>query len=98
MKRIVMMMCSAIAALLLATNLFAQSHPSTNNRSEQFILDSMRMELDLASIETRHEMYDDSLQHQLDAQSINSDTIEEVSQLMIPISFFAFIILSARFL
>lgn len=93
MKRIVMMMCSAIAALLLATNLFAQSHPSTNNRSEQFILDSMRMELDLASIETRHEMYGDSLQHQLDAQSINSDTIEEVSQLFIPISFFAFIIL-----
>ena len=93
MKRIVMMMCSAIAALLLATNLFAQSHPSTNNRSEQFILDSMRMELDLASIETRHEMYGDSLQHQLDAQSINSDTIEEVSQLMIPISFFGFIIL-----
>ena len=93
MKRIVMMMCSAIAALLLATNLFAQSHPSTNNRSEQFILDSMRMELDLASIETRHEMYGDSLQHQLDAQSINSDTIEEVTQLFIPISFFAFIIL-----
>ena len=93
MKRIVMMMCSAIAALLFATNLFAQSHPSTNNRSEQFILDSMRMELDLASIETRHEMYSDSLQHQLDAQSINSDTIEEVSQLFIPFSFFAFIIL-----
>ena len=93
MKRIVMMMCSVIAALLLATNLFAQSHPSTNNRSEQFILDSMRMELDLASIETRHEMYGDSLQHQLDAQSINSDTIEEVTQLFIPISFFAFIIL-----
>lgn len=93
MKRIVMMMCSAIAALLLATNLFAQSHLSTNNRSEQFILDSMRMELDLATIETRHEMYGDSLQHQLDAQSINSDTIEEVSQLFIPISFFAFIIL-----
>ena len=93
MKRIVMMMCSAIAALLLATNLFAQSHPSTNNRSEQFILDSMRMELDLASIETRYEMYGDSLQHQLDAQSINSDTIEEVTQLFIPISFFAFIIL-----
>lgn len=93
MKRIVMMMCSAIAALLLATNLFAQSHPSTNNRSEQFILDSMRMELDLASIETRYEMYGDSLQHQLDAQSINSSTIEEVTQLFIPISFFAFIIL-----
>ena len=93
MKRIVMMMCSAIAALLLATNLFAQSHPSTNNRSEQFILDSMRMELDLASIETRYEMYGDSLQHQLDAQSINSDTIEEVTQLFIPISFFVFIIL-----
>ena len=93
MKRIVMMMCSVIAALLLATNLFAQSHPSTNNRSEQFILDSMRMELDLASIETRHEMYGDSLQHQLDAQSINSDTIEEVTQLFVPISFFGFIIL-----
>ena len=93
MKRIVMMMCGAIVALFLATNLFAQSHSSTINRSEQFILDSMRMELDMASIEVQHEMYNDSLQHQLDQKSISYNTVEEISQLFIPISFFAFIIL-----
>ena len=88
-----MMMCSAIVALIFATNIIAASHPSTAARSEQFILDSMRMDVEKAAIEVQYDMYNDSLQHQLDAQSISSDTVEEVTQLFIPISFFAFIIL-----
>ena len=93
MKRIVMMMCSALAALLFATSIYAQSHASTLARSEQFILDSMRMELDKAAIETKYDMYCDSLQQELDTASITGDTTEEMIQLFIPISFFAFIIL-----
>lgn len=93
MKRIVMMMCSAIVALIFATNIIAASHPSTAARSEQFILDSMRMDVEKAAIEVQYDMYNDSLQHQLDAKSISSNTAEEITQLFIPISFFAFIIL-----
>ena len=93
MKRIVMMMCSAIVALIFATNIIAASHPSTSARSEQFILDSMRMDVEKAAIEVQYDMYNDSLQHQLDAKSISSSTAEEITQLFIPISFFAFIIL-----
>lgn len=88
-----MMMCSAIVALIFATNTIAASHPSTAARSEQFILDSMRMDVEKAAIEVQFDMYNDSLQHQLDAQSISSNTVEEVTQLFIPVSFFAFIIL-----
>lgn len=93
MKRTVIMMCSAMIALLFATNIFAASHPSTAARSEQFILDSMRMDVEKATIEVQYDMYNDSLQHQLDAKSISSSTAEEITQLFIPISFFAFIIL-----
>lgn len=93
MKRIVMMMCSALVALLFATSIYAQSHASTLARSEQFILDSMRMELDKAAIETKYDMYCDSLQQELDTASITGDTTEEMIQLFVPISFFAFIIL-----
>lgn len=93
MKRIVMMMCSAIVALIFATNIIAASHPSTAARSEQFILDSMRMDVEKAAIEVQYDMYNDSLQHQLDAKSNSSSTAEEITQLFIPISFFAFIIL-----
>ena len=93
MKRIVMMMCSAIVALLFATNIIAASHPSTAARSEQFILDSMRMDVEKAAIEVQYDMYNDSLQHQLDAKSISSDTVEDIAELSIPFTFFAFIIL-----
>ncbi|MBR5844596.1 MAG: hypothetical protein IKY75_08505 [Bacteroidaceae bacterium] len=93
MKRIVMMMCSAIVALLFATGIHAQNRTSTLTRSEQFILDSMRMELDKAAIETKYDMYCDSLQQELDNKSIASNTTEEVVQLMVPISFFLFVIL-----
>ena len=93
MKRIVMMMCSAIVALLFATGIHAQNRPSNLTRSEQFILDSMRMELDKAAIETKYDMYCDSLQQELDNKSIASNTTEEVVQLMVPISFFLFVIL-----
>ena len=93
MKRTVIMMCSAMIALLFATNIFAANHPSAPDRSEQFILDSMRMDVEKAAIEVQYDMYNDSLQHQLDAKSISSNTTEEITQLFIPISFFAFIIL-----
>lgn len=93
MKRIVMIMCSALVALLFATSIYAQSHASALTRSEQFILDSMRMELDKAAIETRYDMYCDSLQQELDNKSIAGNTVEEVVQLMIPVSFFLFVIL-----
>lgn len=93
MKRIVMMMCSAIVALIFATNIIAASHPSTAARSEQFILDSMRMDVEKAAIEVQYDMYNDSLQHQLDAKSISSNTVEDIAELSIPFTFFAFIIL-----
>ena len=93
MKRTVIMMCSAMIALLFATNIFAANHPSASDRSEQFILDSMRMDVEKAAIEVQYDMYNDSLQHQLDAKSISSNTTEEITQLFVPISFFAFIIL-----
>ncbi len=93
MKRIVMMMCSAIVALIFATNIIAASHPSTAARSEQFILDSMRMDVEKAAIEVQYDMYNDSLQHQLDAKSISSNTVEDIAELSIPFTFFAFILL-----
>lgn len=93
MKRTVIMMCSAMIALLFATNIFAANHPSAPDRSEQFILDSMRMDVEKAAIEVQYDMYNDSLQHQLHAKRISSNTTEEITQLFIPISFFAFIIL-----
>lgn len=93
MKRTVIMMCSAIIALLFATNIFAANHPSAPDRSEQFILDSMRMDVEKAAIEVQYDMYNDSLQHQLDAKSISSNTVEDIAELSIPFTFFAFIIL-----
>ena len=93
MKRIVTMMCSAIVALIFATNIFAANHPSTLSRSEQFILDSMHMELEKAAIETKYDMYCDSLQQELDNKSIANNTAEEIVQLMVPVSFFIFVIL-----
>lgn len=93
MKRTVIMMCSAIIALIFATNIIAASHPSTAARSEQFILDSMRMDVEKAAIEVQYDMYNDSLQHQLHAKSISSDTVEDIAELSIPFTFFAFIIL-----
>lgn len=93
MKQIAMMTYIVLTTLLMATNSWAQTHHSSIDRSEQFILDSLRMEVELTSIESRNEMYADSLQHQLDVRGIGYNTTEEITQLLIPISFFAFIIL-----
>lgn len=92
MKRPILLFCATILALVGASNLHAQ-HPSSTPRSEQFILDSMQLAVEMVQTEIKQEMYTDSLEI---AQKIELEKIysrEENLQYTLPIVFFGAIVL-----
>lgn len=89
MKRIKLLLCAALMALITTTSMYAQQvQPNNTPRSEQFILDSLRMEIEKIQIESQCEMYSDSLQtvEKIETEKILSK--EENLQYLIPLIFF----------
>lgn len=92
MKRIVFIMC-AFASLVLST-IIASAQTSHPTRSEQFIIDSLRLEVERAPYETQSKMYSDSLNHVYGMEEMRYELKEETQTMMIPIvSFFGTIFL-----
>ena len=89
MKRIILSLCTALAILCSINNLYAQHAPSTNiTRSEQFILDSMRMEIEKGQLETQYDMYTDSLNMVTILESNKINAGEDAWEFLIPTIFF----------
>ncbi len=91
MKRLILLFCATILALAGTSNLLAQ-HTTSTPRSEQFILDSMQLAVDMAQMEIQQDMYTDSLEivQEIELEKIYSK--EESLLNLLPIIFFAAIV------
>lgn len=93
MKRIILFLCTALAVLCGTNKMYAQHTPSVNTpRSEQFILDSMRMEVEKKQIDTQYKMYADSMGLVAEIESDKINLEEDKREYLIPVSFFLSII------
>lgn len=93
MKRLTILMCTAVLTLLSTTHLCAQRSNISEPRSEQFILDSMRMDVELKEINTQYQMYTDSLETALEIEEVRLYSKEDQVEVLIPLGFFIMIIL-----
>lgn len=93
MKRTTMFMCLLLAALFTSP-MWAQKS-NTMSRSEQFIIDSLRLDVERANIVAQLEMYSDSLTTVAEMEECRikySDSWIEATEVVIPLAFFAMIV------
>ncbi len=91
MKRIVMMMSVLGMMIMSAVDVQAQN-VTTMTRSEQFILDSLALALDKASVEAQKEMYADSLE-QVVRLHLTEAQADKLDGIVVPLAFFVVVVL-----
>lgn len=94
MKHLIFALCTFMTLTMSPLAAIAQSTSSgQHTRSEQFIIDSLQLEVERAPYIAQTTMYADSLQQTLEMQEILSESNNDNVTMLLPISFFLMIII-----
>lgn len=93
MKRVITILNLILFITMGTSNLTAQNHETNTPRSEEFLLDSMRMEVEKMRIESESTMYADSLEVISEIEKEKIYCTEEYMVNSIPFTFFVAIII-----